>query len=366
MRQVWEKVSKYKKWIVLPVVVALAIKFGIPLYASTKEKPTSVGQTVLAERGDIASLVAATGTIKPVNMVDVSSKITGLIQEVKVDENQKVGVGQVLLILDDTRLQAQLSQAQARLANARANFERNQQLNKIGAVSNQQLDSSRLEYSLAKAAYDDAASQLDETVIKAPINGTVIGKPIPAGQTVSPGISNPMVLMTIADMSKMQIDTQIDESDIGKVTVGQKATFTVDAYPGKTFQGVVSNISQKANIQQNVVYYNVIIDVDSSDSGVLKPTMTARVSVNVGESKNTILVPLAAVKSNKNQQYVQVMKAGQPQNVPVTTGLMSDDKVEITSGLQDGDQIVLTQTKTPAKSGSGAGAVPGGMRMMGR
>jgi HlyD family secretion protein len=144
----------------------------------------------------------------------------------------------------------------------------------------------------------------------------------------------------------MQINTQVDESDIGKMAVGQKATFTVDAYPGKVFNGVVSSVSQKATIQQNVVYYAVTIDVSGGD-GELKPTMTARVSVNVGESKNALTVPLAAVKTNKNQQYVVVMKNGQAENVNVTTGLTSDDRVEITSGLEGGDQVVVSQAKTP-------------------
>lgn len=356
----WGKIRPYLKWLVLLIIAAAAVTFGWRYYAGAKEQPAA-SQTVPVERGDIMAQVSATGTIKPVNIVDVSSKITGLIKELRVAENQQVTANQILLVLDDTRLQAQLSQARARLANAAANNERNERLSKIGAVSKQQLDSSRLEYNLAQASYDEVSSQLDDTVIRAPINGTVIGEPIPAGQTVAQGISNPMVIMTIADMSKMQIDTQVDESDIGKVAVGQKATFTVDAYSERTFTGTVSNISQKANVQQNVVYYNVVIDVDNDGSQVLKPTMTARVTLNVGESKNALLVPLSAVKSNKGQQYVQVLKNGHPQNVNVTTGLMSDEKIEIISGLADGDQVMVSQTKAPANTG-GSMRVPG-MRM---
>ncbi|EGO64801.1 efflux RND transporter periplasmic adaptor subunit [Acetonema longum] len=348
----WGKIRPYLKWLIILAVAAAAVTFGWRYYAGAQEQPAAAGPAILVERGDIMAQVSATGTLKPVNMVDVSSKITGLIKELRVAENQQVTANQILLVLDDTRLQAQLSQARARLANAAANNERNERLSKIGAVSKQQLDSSRLEYNLAQASYDEVASDLDDTVIRAPINGTVIGEPIPAGQTVAPGISNPMVIMTIADMSKMQIDTQVDESDIGKVAVGQKVTFTVDAYSDRTFNGTVSNISQKANVQQNVVYYNVVIDVDTEGSQVLKPTMTARVTLNVGESTNVLLVPLSAVKSSKGQQYVQVLKDGHPQNVNVTTGLMSDEKIEITSGLEDGDQVLVSQTKAPANAGS--------------
>ncbi|MDT8902540.1 efflux RND transporter periplasmic adaptor subunit [Anaeroselena agilis] len=344
MKAIWQKIVKHKKWLLLAVVLAVAVKGGLAWQASSKAKAATNVQTAAAIRGDVTSLVSATGTIKPVNMVDVSSKITGLIKETKVEENDAVKAGQVLIVLDDSRLQAQVTQARERLANAQSNFERNSRLNKIGAVSDQQLDASRMEYKVAQANYDEAASQLADTVIRAPIDGVVIGKPIPAGQTVAQGLSNPMVILTVADLSKMQIETQVDESDIGKVAVGQKATFTVDAYPGKVFTGVVSSVSQKATIQQNVVYYGVIIDVDAGDRE-LKPTMTARVSVAVGESKNALTVPLAAVKTNKNQQYVVVMKNGQATNVNITTGLSSDDRVEITGGLTDGDQVVVSQSK---------------------
>jgi HlyD family secretion protein len=344
MKAIWQKIVKHNKWILLAIVLAVAVKGGLAWQASSKAKAATNVQTAAVIRADVTSVVSATGTIKPVNMVDVSSKITGLIKETKVQENDVVKAGQVLIVLDDSRLQAQVTQYRERLANAQANFERNSRLNKIGAVSDQQLDASRMEYKVAQANYDEASSQLDDTVIRAPIDGVVIGKPIPAGQTVAQGLSNPMVILTVADLSKMQIETQVDESDIGKVAVGQKATFTVDAYPGKVFTGVVSSVSQKATVQQNVVYYGVIIDVDAGDRE-LKPTMTARVSVAVGESKNALTVPLAAVKTNKNQQYVVIMKNGQATNVNVTTGLTSDERVEITSGLTDGDQVVVSQPK---------------------
>jgi HlyD family secretion protein len=343
IQTIWQKGYQYKTIIVLVLIVAVAAKFGIGMYLD-KNKPVVTDQLVAVERGDIISLVSATGTIKPVNMVDVSSKITGLIKEVKVNENQQVKAGQILILLDDKRLMAQVSQSRAKLENTSANYQRNLQLNRIGAVSNQQLDAASMDYSVAQAAYDDAVSQLDDTVIKAPIDGVIIGKPIPAGQTVAPGISTPMVLMSVADLSKMQIEAQVDESDIGKIAVAQKVDFTVDAYIDKIFTGRVSNISQKANIQQNVVYYVVTIDVEGPGT-MLKPTMTARVSIHIGESKNAIFVPLAALKENKGQQYVQTMVNGKMENINVTTGLAGEDKVEILSGLTDGDQILLPQNK---------------------
>lgn len=362
MSLVWQKVLQYKKMMIVAVAVIVATAGGLYLY---KGKPVqvTVGPTVKVERGDVASVVSATGTISPVNMVDVSSKISALIKDMKVKENDQVIVGQVLVTLDDTHLQALVAQAQARLSNAASIYHRTQRLNDIGSVSNQALDTSRSDYSVAQAAYDDAVSQLNETVIRSPINGQVIGKPIPAGQSVSANASSPMVILTVADMSTMQIETQVDESDIGKIKVGQKVTFTVDAYPTKTFSGVVSNVSQKATVVSNVVYYKVLVNVDTTDN-LLKPTMTARVSINIAESKNALFVPMAAVKANNGQQYVMVVQNGKPQNTLVTTGIVGDNKIEIVSGVTEGDQVLASQVKSQATSGAqgnrgGGGMIPG-------
>jgi len=358
MRVVWKKILQYKKWIILAMVVGIALASAMYLYKG-KATPVTVGTTVNVERGNMVSMISATGTISPVNLVDISSKISGLIEEVKVKENDQVTVGQVLLVLDDTHLQALVAQAQARLSNATNIYERTKRLEAIGSVSTQMLDSSRSDYSVAQAAYEDAVSQLNETVIRSPINGKVIGKPTPAGQAVAPGVSSPMVLLTIADMSKMQIETQVDESDIGKIQVGQQVIFTVDAYPGKSFSGVVSNVSQKATIVSNVVYYKVLVDVAGSEN-LLKPSMTARVSIQVAESKNTLMVPLAVVKSNNGEKYVMAVNNGKQEKRTVTTGLTSDEKIEIVSGLVEGDQVVVSPAKTQTTSApKGGGMIPG-------
>jgi HlyD family secretion protein len=362
MQAIWQKIWQYKKWLIAVVILAAGVQAGTYYYAQ-QNKPVVAGTTVAVERGDIQAVVSATGTISPVNSVDISSKISGRITEVKVNENDQVKTDQVLILLDDTRLKTTVSQARARLMNAQATYERTSRLAAAGALSAQQLDAALTDYQVAQAAYDDAVDQLDDTIIRSPIDGIVVGKPIPAGQTVAPGISTPMVLMTVADMSKMQISVQVDESDVGKVKVNQKVTFTVDSYPGKTFTGTVSNVSNKATITQNVVYYPVTVDIDSPQ-GLLKPTMTARVSVLIGESKNVLTVPLAAVKQAKGQQYVQVMKDGKSQNVNVQLGLTSDDKVEVVSGLTDGDKILLTTKAQTATGGAPAGGNP--LRGLGR
>lgn len=352
-----QKMLRYKVWIITIIVVLLAGTGGFYLYKN-KAKPAIVTSTVTVERGDLVTMVSATGTISPVNLVDISSKISGLIQEMKVKENDQVSVGQTLLVLDDTHLRAQVAQAKARLVNAKGIYERTRRLESMGAVATQQLDTSLSDYNVAQATYDDTLSQLNDTIIRSPINGQVIGKPTPAGQAVAPGVSTPMVLLTVADMSLMQIETQVDESDIGQIKVGQKVNFTVDAYPAKTFSGIVSNISQKANVVSNVVYYKVLVDVDAAEN-LLKPTMTARVSILVAERKEVLMVPLATVKSSNGKFYVVVLKDGKEEARTVTTGITGEAKIEILSGLGEGDQVVTAAVKSQTQNSPKGGGIPG-------
>lgn len=306
-------------------------------------------QTVTAERRDISTIVSATGTIEPVNSVDISSKITAQIKEVKVRENEQVKAGQVLVILEDTGLQAQVTQAKERLQNASVKYERTARMNRIGGASDEELDNARMDYNIAKATYDEVMSKLNETVIVSPLDGTVIGKPLSAGEMVAQGVSNPTVIMTIADMSKMQINAKVDQTDIGKIAIGQQVTFTVDAYPGKRFTGRISTVSRKPVVEQNVTYYNVTIDVNN-DENVLNPGMVARVSIIVSESKGALTLPLSAVRTDKTGKYVVVEENGQTRNVQVITGNVGDDRVEIISGLKEGDKVVIPQVKTQAQS----------------
>lgn len=362
MNKLWQKLLRHKKWLIVAIIAVVGVKAGLEFRDSRADAASAAPRLAKVERGDVVSVVSATGTIQPVNQVDISSKITGQLKEVRVQENEQVTTGQVLVVLDDTSLKAKVAQAKEKLNNSAANHERNSRLYNIGAVSEQQLDTSRMEYNVAQANYDEIVSQLNESVITSPIDGVVIGKPLPAGQMVAQGISNPMVILTVADMSKMQIEAQVDETDIGKVAVGQNVTFTVDTYQGKTFTGVVSKVSQKATTTQNVVYYTVTVDINDSGN-LLKPAMTARLNINSGESKGTLTVPLAAVKTNqKQQQYVVAYRNGKSENVNVTTGIVGEDKVEIKSGLSEGDEIVLAQPQAKQTQAGGFSPVMGGGR----
>lgn len=355
MQMFLKGLKKYKISLIVLVLLGIGGYYGYGYYQE-QNKPKPAGRQFKVERGDIVALVSATGTISPFDNINVSAKITGLITEVKVEENQQVKANDILVILDDSKYRAQVAQAGARLANAEANYDRAVKLNQMGANSQQQMDAAKMDYAVAKATYDDAASNLEDTVIRAPISGMVIGKPIPAGQTVSPGISTPMILLTIANLDRMQIESLVDESDIGKIKMKQKVSFTVDAYPEKTFSGKVAVISNKANVQQNVVYYTVLIDVDSPE-GLLKPTMTARVSLHVGERNQVLTIPTMAIKDSNGQRFVQVLRTGQeqPEAVKIKTGMTSEDRIEVVSGLNEGDTIVL-----PQGGAAGSNRIPGG------
>lgn len=353
MKNVWQKLRNHKMLLSALVIALAALAGGVYYYQSQSKVATAPMQTIKPERRDLTSVVAATGTIKAINSVDISSKITARIKEIKVKENEQVTAGQVLAILEDAGLQAQITQAKERLDNAAVKYQRTSRLTTIGGTSKETLDNASMDYNIAKANYDEVMSKIDDTVIVSPMAGSVIGKPLSTGDMVAQGVNNPTVIMTVADMSRMQIEANVDQTDIGQIAMGQRVTFAVDAYPGKEFTGTVTTISRKATVSQNVTYYPVTIDVDNAEN-LLNPGMVARVSVIVSESKGVLTLPLSAIRSDKNGKYVVVAGPnGQTQNVPVTTGNTGDDRVEITGGLGESDKVVVSQIKSQSQGQSG-------------
>ena len=216
-----------------------------------------------------------------------------------------------------------------------------------GAIARSDFDTAEADYIVAQASYDTATSNVNDTIIYSPISGSIIGKPTPVGQTISSGISTPQVLMSVANLDKMQIETLVDESDIGQVKVGQKVNFTVDAYPDTTFNGVVRLVSRSAVTSNNVIYYTVYVDVDNKD-GKLLPTMTARTEIITGEANDVLMVPITCLRSEGKKRYVQVYNENtkETKNVEVKVGLTGDDKVEVTGDLQVGDKVLVRASKT--------------------
>ena len=338
-----KKIAEYKRWLIVVLMLALAAGAGV-MYVKKSNPPAITTETIEVGRGNIQAIVSATGTVQAVNSITISSRVTGLITEVKVKENDIVKAGQVLLVLDDTAIRAQVAQYQATLNNLAAVYERTKRLVEMGAVALQQLDTDKANYLAAQAAYDNFSSQLGYYVITSPVNGMVIGTPTPAGETIVQGISAAQSLLTIADMSKMEIKTLVDETDIGKVKVGQTVSFTVDAQADKIFTGKVMSISRNATTSSNVVYYPVYIAVDAPED-LLFPTMTARVTITIGERNNTVVVPVAAIEEQNGKRYVQVMNNGKVESTLVTIGLKDDENIEILTGLQEKDQIVIPVAK---------------------
>lgn len=198
----------------------------------------------------------------------------------------------------------------------------------------------------AKAAVDEAKAQVDywraqddKTVIRTPISGTVLALDVQQGETIAAGLSAP-TLIRVTDLSRLQVDALVDETDIGSVRIGQPATITVDAYPNRTFGGRVTKIASGSTMQQNVVTYDTTIAV-ANPGGLLKPDMTATARITVGEHRDVLTVPIEAVKTGVRGQTVYVLRGGKVVDRPVVTGISNDTMTEIIRGLREGDTVVL-------------------------
>ncbi len=343
-----------KKWIAGAIVLCL-LGGGGYWYSSSQ---TAVQQaqeqikTVTVQRGDVMTEVSATGALSAVRSIEISSKVTGRITEMRVEENQHVEAGEVLAVLDSRALQQTLEQLRVKMDVAKANYKRAEELVEIGGYSMQQLDTARENYEVARTNYESKLADLGDYTITTPISGIVIGKPLEEGQTVVQGISAAQVMMKIADLTEMQIEADVDETDIGKVKVGQNVTFTIDTYSGKTFTGTVTKISNQSTTTNNVIYYTVYVAVHSTNYD-LKPDMTARLVINTDERHNVLYLPNEAVKVVNGQATVQVLEKGKQVTKNVTTGLSGEMSTEIVDGIREGDEVVLptkkTNTRTPMK-----------------
>ena len=344
--------KKHMALIITLMIIAAAAGGGYKYYQNKKAKAAAASvKTAEVQRGDIESTVSATGALTAVDSVDISSKITGRIVAVYVKENDAVTSGQLLVKLDDTSLKATEAQKQATMDDAKLTMDRDSALVSSGAISQQTYDTAYNNYRVAKAAYEQAVSNTNDTNIYSPIAGYVIGKPTPVGQTISSGISTPQVIMSVATLDRMQIYLKVDESDIGQIKLGQKVNFTVDAYPEKTFTGEVTLISRSATTTNNVNYYTCYVDVDNAE-GLLFPTMTARSTVIIGETKNALTVPITCLRTKGKDKYVQVYdeKTGESKDVPVQVVMTGDDRVAVTGDLQEGQKLLVKEVKSTNSS----------------
>ncbi len=266
-------------------------------------------RTEKVDRGDITMTVTATGTVSAVTTVQVSSQVSGVIARLYADFNSRVQKGQLLAELDPTPFQAQVEQRQADLtkakveaANAKINYDRQARLAKAGLAAQADVDTTRAQYEGAvaqvqqsSAALSQAQTNLRYTKILSPIDGIVVDRAYDVGQTVAASFQAPTLFQIAQDLTKMQVQADVDQSDIGRVQVGQLAHFTVDSYPDQEFRGRISQIRLNATVAQNVVTYPVIIEVPNPDEK-LKPKMTANVTIEVAARHGVLRVANAALR----------------------------------------------------------------------
>lgn len=344
-------VTTYRK-----AAACVLLATGLLVACKRPSKAGAGGSFVPVKTMNLPSQVIATGTVTPRvgAEIKVGPRVSGQLQQLNVKIGDTVKKGQVLAVLEERDLQANVDKAEAQLRAAQAaqtyttaNYERLATLLPKGYVSKdgvdaalQARDAAVSNVKSAQAAVDYSRIQLSYATITAPIDGVVESVATNEGETVAASFNAP-TFVTLIDLTRLEVDAYVDEVDIGGVKVGQKATFTVDAYPSKTFHGTVEAIHPQAVIQDNVVNYDVIIGIDDPFEGILRPTMTANVTITLNTLANVLAIPLRAVKRESGKAFVMVPNGKTMVQRPVTLGRESGDFVQIKAGLSEGDKIFV-------------------------
>jgi HlyD family secretion protein len=366
-------------------------------------------QTATITRGPITQAVTATGTLNPVVNVQVGSQVSGNIAKLFVDFNSQVKAGQVVAQIDPALFQATVTQAEGDLANAQAALElaklnatRTQELFAKKTSSQADVDQANANLHQAKAnvkikqgALDKAKADLDHCTITSPIDGVVISRNVDVGQTVAASLQAPVIFAIANDLTKMQIDANVAEADVGVVKIDQNVDFTVDAFPMQTFHGKVVQVRNAPITVQNVVTYDTVIGVRNPDLK-LKPGMTANVSIIIAHKDNVLQIKNAALRyrppdttpvettrtsrsragrpgggrSGAAQEgradrtvYVLPSGASHPKPVQIKTGISDGITTEVTEGLKEGDRVVTAEmTSAAARPSTPANPFSGGPR----
>jgi HlyD family secretion protein len=297
-----------KKWLALLAVVACVAGGGVWYWKHSNTDAPDY-RTAAVTRGDLIQSVTATGQLNPVTNVTVGSQVSGIVSKIYVDFNSPVTNHQLVAQIDPSTYKALVAQAQADLASAKAAEElaRVEQDRSNALYTNNILAKSDLDTAVAtfhqaqalvmmkQASLDQAQANLDYTSIYAPVNGVVISRNVDVGQTVAASFSAPTLFIIANDLSKMQIDALVSEADIGGVETNQTVNFTVDAFPMRTFHGIVAQIRNAAQTNQNVISYDTVITLDNSDLK-LRPGMTANVAIITAQQTNALRIPNAALR----------------------------------------------------------------------
>lgn len=300
----------FRARVLIPLLLIAAV-VATAMYFQKKAESTNATRyrTTTVDKGTVQQRITANGTLNPVTVVNVGTQVSGTVVKLYTDYNQPVKAGQILLELDPALIKASIAQIEANLRSteatqrlAESSLKRNQELVAKGFISSATLEQNQKELDVAKAQIAQVKSQLDRestnlqyTIIRSPINGTVIDRKIDVGQTVAASFSTPTLFQIAKDLEKMQIDTSVAEADVGRLKDGMPIKFTVDAFPDRDFQGAIRMVRLNPTIQQNVVTYNVIVDVNN-EGNLLKPGMTAQVSMVTATRPDVIRIPNAALR----------------------------------------------------------------------
>ncbi len=324
-------------------------------------------------RGTVVRSVNATGTVNPVLTVIVGSYVSGVIRDVYCDYNTRVHKGQLCAKIDPRSYEAALDQAKGQLARdsaqlemARLDLARYSTLMEQDSIAKQTYDDQRAlvhqfegTVQLDRALVRTAEVNLGYTDILSPVNGTVVARNITLGQTVAASFQTPTLFLIATDLTQMEVDTNVSESDIGAVAQGNQAQFSVETFPQRVFHGAVTEVRQAPQTIQNVVTYDVVVGVNNADFA-LKPGMTASVSITVEARSNVLRIPERALRFNpdraadvgrgtgsEKQPRVWVLRNGEPVAIPVEVGLSDDTNVEISGGaLSQRDQVIVGELAT--------------------
>ena len=383
------------KKLVLGALVLVAAVLLAGLLVPRRQKPPRF-RTEKVLRGELVSTVSATGTLAAVVTVQVGTQVSGTIKELLVDFNSTVKAGQVIARIDPALFNAKVKEtlgnyqsalanrdkAAADLADARKNLERSRQLFDEGIISRADLDTAETRFQVATAAlaaaesavtqnlgqHEQAQTNLQYATITSPSNGIVISRNVDVGQTVAASFMTPTLFTIAQDLTKMEIQTSVDEADISKVRVGQPVTFTVDAYSTQTFGGTVAQIRKAPILTQNVVTYVVIVSVENKDLKLM-PGMTADVTIEAVRLRDVLKVPSASLRFKpetegagaRSAEKVYALRAGAPVPIPVKTGITGDGYVEVVSseGLLENDEVIVEQLVEKKSAPKAAGPGPG-------
>lgn len=308
-----------KKVVIIALIVCVVATGVYFLFFATSKEPAITWRTSNVEKGDITTIVSATGTVSALTTVQVGTQVSGTIATLLADFNSVVKKDEVIAILDTTFLVASRDDAAANLDKVNAQYKQyTREFNRVKKLYNQQV-STQVDYELALTNYElgksnvkSAEAQLRRSeinlqyaTIKAPISGTVISRNVDVGQTVISSFNTPTLFSIANDLTKMEVQANIDEADIGQIRVNQPVTFSVDAYPNSTFEGNVKQIRLQPVTVQNVVNYVVIIDVPNPDLKLM-PGMTANIEVTVQESKGVLKVPVSALHFTPPPEYLSL------------------------------------------------------------